>query len=98
MEEICVARSRGQLAHVRLCEEPWLHWMLLGDSVSIQWVPSHGGIVGDEGADEYTRAGADTALRLVEELEGGRGCRELSKSSSTSDCIPEKPIVKMRAR
>ena len=33
--------SRGPLAHVDLWAELWL---LLGDSVSVQWVPSHVGV------------------------------------------------------
>ena len=32
--------SRGPLSHTDLWSELWDRWLLLGDSVSIQWVPS----------------------------------------------------------
>ena len=34
-----------------LWERLWCSWQLLGDSVSVQWVPSHVGVQGNEQAD-----------------------------------------------
>ena len=36
--------SRGLLAHRELWEHLWCSWQLLGDSVSVQWVPPHVGV------------------------------------------------------
>ena len=50
--------SRGPLAHAELRQQWWAEWLLLGDSVSIQWVPSHVQAEGNEQADLHVRQGA----------------------------------------
>ena len=42
-------------------------WQLLGDSVSVQWVPSHVGVQGNEQADRCPQQGATAALPSVRE-------------------------------
>ena len=51
------------MAHVDLWEELWGRWVLLGDSGSVQWVPSHVGISENEKADALH--GSARALRAV---------------------------------
>ena len=34
----------------------WDSWLLLGDSVSVQWVPSHVGMEGNERADQRSKS------------------------------------------
>ena len=60
--------SRGALAHRDLWMQLWQSWQLLGDSVSIQWVPSHAGVEGNEQADKC-------AVRGTAEGVGGGGFR-----------------------
>ena len=59
--------SHGPLAHRDLWERLWCSWQLLGDSVSVQWVPSHVGVQGNEQADRCTQQGATAALPSVRE-------------------------------
>ena len=49
--------SRGLLAHVSLWTDLWNRWRLLRDSVTIQWVPSHVGVQGNERAHEGAARG-----------------------------------------
>ena len=49
--------SLGPLAHVSLWTDLWNRWWLLGDSVTVQWVPSHVGVEGNERADEGVGTG-----------------------------------------
>ena len=42
----------GPLAHIALWTALWNRRQLLGDSVTMQWVPSHVGVQGNERADE----------------------------------------------
>ena len=60
----CVG-SRGPLAHVALWTELWHRWQLLGDNVTVQWVPSHVGVQGNERADAGAAKGARQAFRAV---------------------------------
>ena len=70
--------SRGALAHRDLWMQLWQSWQLLGDSVSIQWVPSHEGVEGNEQADKCAVRGAELSLpRVVREKEASEVWREL---------------------
>ena len=60
-----VGGSRGLLAHAELWQQLWTGWLLLGDSVSIQWVPSRIGVEGNERADLHTRHRAKAAKHAV---------------------------------
>ena len=44
--------------HADLWSELWNRWLLSGNSLSIQWVPSHVGVDGKECADQKTAKGA----------------------------------------
>ena len=62
--------SHGPLAHRDLWERIWCSWQLLGDSVSVQWVPSHVGVQGNEQADhcaQQGQQGATAALPIARE-------------------------------
>ena len=50
-----------------LWERLWCNWQLLGHSVSVQWVPSHVGVQGNEQADHCTQQRATAALPIVRE-------------------------------
>ena len=50
--------STGPVAHGDLWSEFWSRLLLLGDSVSIQWVLSHVGMEGNEQADQQAAKGA----------------------------------------
>ena len=70
--------SRGALAHRDLWMQLWQSWQLLGDSVSIQWVPSHAGVEGNEQADKCAVRGAELSLPgVVREKEASEVWREL---------------------
>ena len=70
--------SRGALAHRDLWMQLWQSWQLLGDSVSIQWVPSHAGVEGNEQADKCAVRGAELSLPgVVREKEAREVWREL---------------------
>ena len=70
--------SRGALAHRDLWMQLWQSWQLLGDSVSIQWVPSHAGVEGNEQADKCAVRGAELSLPgVVTEKEANEVWREL---------------------
>ena len=70
--------SRGALAHRDLWMQLWQSWQLLGDSVSIQWVPSHAGVEGNEQADKCAVRGAELSLPgVVREKEVSEVWREL---------------------
>ena len=56
---------RGTLAYSDLCCDLWSQWQLLGDSVPIQWAPSHVGVQGNECADANTSKGARIAHQRV---------------------------------
>ena len=49
--------SQGPLAHVDLWSKQWEQWLLFGHSVTLQSVPSHVGVQGNERADEGTVRG-----------------------------------------
>ena len=49
--------------HTDLWQELWESWKLFGDSVSIQWVPSHVGITGNEKSDRGAAKGAERSLQ-----------------------------------
>ena len=57
--------SRESLAQVDLWSDLWCLWQLLGDSVSVQWVPSHVRIKGNERADEGAAKGSTQAFQTV---------------------------------
>ena len=57
--------SQGALAHQDLWHKLWHSWQLLSDSVSVQWVPSHAGIDGNEQADKCAQHGAWVSLAQV---------------------------------
>ena len=68
----------GALAHRDLWMQLWQSWQLLGDSVSIQWVPSHAGVEGNEQADKCAVRGAELSLPgVVREKEASEVWREL---------------------
>ena len=70
--------SRGALAHRDLWMQLWQSWQLSGDSVSIQWVPSHAGVEGNEQADKCAVRGAELSLPgVVREKEASEVWREL---------------------
>ena len=52
---------RKPLPHADL----WAGWLLLGDSVSVQWVPSHVGVEGNEQTDLWANKGAQIAQDKV---------------------------------
>ena len=64
--------SRGPLAHRDLWVRRWCSWQLLGDSVSVQWVPSHVGVQSNEQADCRAQQGAPVALPSVREARSAR--------------------------
>ena len=57
--------SQGPLAHVAPCSALWHRWRLLGDSVAVQWVPSHVGAHGNEHADAGAVKGSAHAYPRV---------------------------------
>ena len=59
--------SHRPLAPRDLWERLWCSWQLLGDSVSVQWVPSHVGVHDDEQADRCAQQGATAVLPSVRE-------------------------------
>ena len=50
--------SWGPLAHVALWTALWNMWQLSGDSVTVQWVPSHVSVQGNERVDEGAGKGS----------------------------------------
>ena len=54
------AGPHGPLAHVKPWDELWASrvWVLLGDLVSVQGVPSHVGVQGNERADQLAEGGS----------------------------------------
>ena len=43
----------------------WGQWLLLGDGVTVQWVPSHVGVQGNEHTDLNASRGAKAAKHAV---------------------------------
>ena len=54
--------SKGPLAHTDLWIDLWDRWQLLGDSGSVQWVPSQVGVEGKEEADSQAAKGHDSRI------------------------------------
>ena len=77
--------SSGPPVHRDLWERLWCSWQLLGDSVSVQWVPSHMGVQGNEQADRCAQQGVTAALpsvtqaRCVQEAWQDLGREEMSE-------------------
>ena len=53
--------------HQDLWVKLWSSWQLLGESVSVQWVPSPAGLQGNEQADKCAQEGTAAALPQVRE-------------------------------
>ena len=60
----CVG-SRGPLAHADLWSDMWSQWLLLGDSASIQWVPLHVEVEGNEKTEQQAAKGAKISQSKV---------------------------------
>ena len=56
---------RRPLAHTDLWKQLCGQWLLLGDSVSVQWVPFHVGVQGNEHADLTAGRGLKAAKHAV---------------------------------
>ena len=55
----------GLRQHVSLLTELWHRWQLLGDSVTVQWVPSHVGVQGMNGQMQVQQKGETSLSRSV---------------------------------
>ena len=65
--------SRGPLARSDLCRQLWGQWLLLGDILLVQWVPSHVGVPGNDHADPNAGRGAKVAKHAVIERKSVTG-------------------------
>ena len=81
--------SRGPLVHWDLWERLWCSWQLFGDSVSVQWVPSHVRVRGNEQADRCAQQGATAPLPSVREARTTREAWQELGLEEMSECDEE---------